>query len=203
LTGSIIKASEAIASGAASVLPKALSTGMIDGGLQMLGLADNPFMTVAFKGPNFKTHSFAWRLAPKTVEESDTILNIINTFKKSAYPEILSAAVGGFYTYPKIIWPKFMPDAARNHLYNFKPCVITNINANKSPNDRPGFYAGSSAPLEIVLELGLMEIELWRNGSDGFLGVTGIGNGNGDFNNVQSLQFQHPLQVESSKLSRT
>lgn len=153
------------------------------GAQQILGLADNPFMTVAFKGPDFKTHSFYWRLSPKTTAESQTILTIVNTLKKCAYPELLSAQSGGFYKYPKIVCPKFMPDEAANYLYAFKPCVITNLNINYSPNDRPGFFAGTSAPVEAVLELQLTEIELWRNGG----GLQpNQGTTTSDFSNVQT-----------------
>jgi hypothetical protein len=152
---------------------------------QIAGLADNPFMTVMLKGPKFKHHRFQWRLAPKSQEESTTIKNITDTFKKMAYPELLTLGAGGFFKYPHIVWPKFQPDAVIDKTYKFKPCVLTDVNVNYTPNDRPGFYT-SSAPLEILFEIALTEIELWRGGD----GDSGSGNSfptiNGDFSNVIS-----------------
>lgn len=161
------------------------TAGITTGALQNLGLAENPFSTVAFSGPTFKQHQFSWRLAARTQEESVTIKKITDTFKKAAHPEILAAIAGGFYKYPMIVWPKFQPDAAMQNLYQFKPCVIVDINMNYTPNDRPGFFQ-DSAPIEVIVELHLMEIELWRNGSEGLGGITGIGTSAGDFSNVQS-----------------
>lgn len=134
--------------------------------LQAAGLADNPFSTVAFTGPDFKAHNFNWRLAPKSPEESKTIKDIIRIFKKAAYPELLSSDNGGFFKYPNIVWPKFQPEGVIDGLYRFKPCVITAIEANFSPNDRPGFFSESMAPVEIVVSVSLKEIELWKNGDD-------------------------------------
>lgn len=179
-TGAAVKVGIDALQKVSNLAPNAVGQNLVQGGLQILGLADNPFMTVAFKGPEFKTHNFFWRLAPKTKNESDTVKNIIATFKKCSYPELLSAETGGFFKYPKIVRPRFMPSDAESYLYSFKPCVITNLNINNSPNDRPGFFP-TSAPVEVVLEIQLTEIELWRNGG----GINPDQN-NGDFNNVQT-----------------
>lgn len=162
--------------------------GATDSVLQVAGLADNPFMTVALKGPNFKRHHFIWKLAPKNSDETNTVNQIVGTFKKMMYPELLNLGVGGFFKYPHIVWPKFQPDAVISNTYAFKPCVITNFNVNHTPNDRPGLYADTSAPVEVDIEIGLLEIELWRGGDDN---PTGISQGNfpsipGDFSNVQT-----------------
>lgn len=140
--------------------------GTVDGLLQVGGLADNPFNTIAFSGPAFKQHHFMWRLSPKSQSETEVIKKIVGTFKKAAYPELLTMSAGGFFKYPNIVFPKFQPDRTKNYLYEFKPCVITSINMNYSPSDRPGFFADSSAPIEVVLEITLLEIEIWRNGDE-------------------------------------
>jgi hypothetical protein len=158
--------------------------GLTDSALQLAGLADNPFLTVALKGPSFKPHHFQWRLAPKSQEESDTIKKIIGTFKKMMYPELLTLGSGGFFKYPHIVWPKYQPDGVIDYTYAFKPCVITNFNANHSPNDRPGFYP-TNASIEIVIDLALLEIELWRGGDDQG-SSTGAPTVQGDFSNVQT-----------------
>lgn len=154
----------------------------VDGALQMGGLADNPFNTIAFGGPNFKAHQFSWMLAPKTRAESEVMRKIIYTFKKAAHPELLTMAAGGFFKYPKIVWPKFQPDTLQRNLYTFKPCVIVDVNIDYTPSGAVGFFAGTEAPIRAVLTLSLLEIEIWRNGagdqpSDIASRITG-----GDFN---------------------
>lgn len=165
------------------------STGFSDAVLATLGLADNPMAAVTFKGPNFKQHSFSWRLSAKSSAESDTITKIINTFKRVAHPELLNAGAGGFYKYPYIVLPKFHPEEVIGRMYAFKPCVITSISANYAPNSLPGFFANSNAPVEVILRIGLMEIELWRNGTnqkfwDNKNGTILPTIGDGDFNNI-------------------
>lgn len=138
----------------------------VDSALQVAGLADNPFATVAFKGPNFKAHNFSWRLSPNTMAESDTIYKIVNMLRKVAHPELLDLGAGGFYKYPWIVIPKFGNDVAEMNLYKFKPCVISGLNVDYAPGDRPSFFGSTNAPVEIVLEIQLQEIELWRNGEN-------------------------------------
>jgi hypothetical protein len=139
--------------------------GLTDSALQIAGLADNPFMTVMMKGPQFKAHHFVWRFAPKSPEESRTVQRIRDMIKKVAYPELLTLGAGGFFKYPYIVWPKFQPDVLQETTYRFKPCVITDFSFNHTPNDRPGLYAGTSASVEVVFEMQLLEIELWRGGN--------------------------------------
>jgi hypothetical protein len=149
---------------------------------QAAGLADNPFRTALFKGVSFKTHIFDWRLSPRSPAENNEIQKIVNTFKKAAHPEMLNATFGGFYKYPMIVQPKFNPVATADSLYRFKPCVITNVTADWASDRGPTFYYDGK-PIDVVLSISLMEIELWRNGagSGGFLDATV---GNGDFKDV-------------------
>jgi len=158
-----------------------VGNGITGGGLnavkQFLGVADNPFQTVFFKGPNFKTHSFQWRLAPRNADEATTIKKITDTFKKTAAPGLLNAAVGGFYEIPDICWIKLNPQSLRDATYTFKPCAVTGVHIDWAP-DRPSFHSDSN-PVEIIFALDFIELELWRNGGTGLIEA-----GNGDFDNV-------------------
>jgi hypothetical protein len=157
--------------------------GLVDGLMQMGGLAENPFNTIAFGGPNFKTHRFSWMLAPKTRQESEILRQIVYTFKKMAHPELLSMAAGGFFKYPHIVWPKFQPDVLSKNLYTFKPCVIVSCNIEYSPQGAVGFFHDTSAPIRAILHLQLLEIEIWRNGNgEGLVNHMLPRIGNGDFN---------------------
>jgi hypothetical protein len=138
---------------------------LVRGFMQMGGIADNPFNTIAFGGPMFKQHQFTWVLAPKSKEESELLRQIVYTFKKVAHPELLSMAAGGFFKYPYIVWPKFQPDSLGRNLYKFKPCVIVDVNIDYSQHGDVGFFHGTEAPIRAVLSLNLLEIEIWRNGN--------------------------------------
>jgi hypothetical protein len=156
----------------------------ITGGIQQsLGIADNPFMTIAFQGAQFKTHNFGWRLYPRNAGEAEAIQNIVNTFKRVSHPELLAASFGGFYKYPHIVHPKFNPTETADAMYRFKPCVITRVDLDWAPNaGRPGFFYDGK-PIEVVLSLDLQEIELWRGGDGNDNGLLSTVK-NGDFNNI-------------------
>lgn len=138
---------------------------IVQGLMQMGGIADNPFNTVAFGGPSFKQHQFTWLLAPKSRQESEMLRQIVYTFKKMAHPELLSMAAGGFFKYPHIVWPRFMPKPLEKNLYKFKPCVIVDCNIDYSPHGAVGFFHGTEAPIRAILTINLLEIEIWRNGN--------------------------------------
>lgn len=146
---------------------------------QLLGVADNPFQTVFFKGANFKQHNFQWRMSPRNAAESQSLKKIIDTFKKISSPGLLNAAVGGFYEIPDIVWIKLNPQELRDATYTFKPCAVTSVHIDWAP-ERPSFHADST-PVEIIFGLDFIELELWRNGGTGAIEA-----GNGDFDNIDS-----------------
>lgn len=125
--------------------------------LQMAGIAENPFLTVALKNANFKKHQFKWRLAPSSAQESYTIAQMIKLFKAMALPDLTIG--GSAFSYPYICVPAFYP--SDDYLYTFKPCVIEDFTANFVTGSNPSFFAGTGAPTEVEFTLQLLEIELW------------------------------------------
>lgn len=131
--------------------------------LQPLGLAVNPFLTVLFKQPNFKRHSFSWKFIPRDPEEARIINKIITLFKWSLLPDIPPEVSGTLLSYPNMIQIGFY--GGDNYLYRFKPCVITGFTANYAPAATPSFFKGSqNVPTEIDMTMELMEIEYWTKG---------------------------------------
>jgi hypothetical protein len=122
------------------------------------GLTVNPFQTVLFKSPDFRSHTFRWKFAPESVFESETLRNIIDTFKYHSLPGI-SAAGGVFFSYPEILEINFRP--SDTYLYKFKPCVVEGITVNFTPGNGPSFHRSTNAPTAIQLELRVQEIEIW------------------------------------------
>lgn len=127
---------------------------------QPLGLAINPFLTVMFKEPTFKTHEFSWNLLAKDPEESRIITSIVNEFKWHMLPDIATNSSGTLLNYPSMVQVAFYSND--DFLYRFKPCAITDFSIDYAPASTPSFFKGSqNVPTEVKITLKLMEIEYW------------------------------------------
>ena len=125
------------------------------------GITPNPYQTILFEKPNFKTHSFTWKLIPKDYDESITIRNIIRTFQYHMLPGV-SEGVGLFFSFPSMVTVSLFPSS--EFLYRFKPCVIDNVAVNYSPGSTPSFYRGTdAAPTAVTITVSLKEIEYFTN----------------------------------------
>lgn len=143
--------------------------------LQPFGLAQNPFLTVLFKQPNFKEFRFNWKLIPRNPEEATTIQGIINEFKYHMLPDIAKKSSGTLLNYPDIVQIGFRFND--EYLFRFKPCVITNMTVNYTPASTPVFFKGAeNVPSEIDLSLSVYEIEYWTK-SDFTDSITGQNRG--------------------------
>lgn len=120
------------------------------------GLTFNPYQTITFKTPEFKTHSFSWKLVPNNENESNIIERILRIFKYHSSPAL--SPTGAFFAYPEILEIRIFPND--EYLYKFKPCVVKSINVNYAPMG-PSFYRGSRAPTGVEFSIQLQEIELW------------------------------------------
>jgi hypothetical protein len=124
------------------------------------GLAINPYQTVLFEKPQFKKHSFSWRLLPKTEKESDDVRNIIRTLQYHMHPGV-SSNVGLFFSFPSRVIVSLYP--ASDFLYRFKPCVVESVNVNYAAGSSPSFFKRTNAPTAISISISLLEIEYWTN----------------------------------------
>lgn len=147
-----------IAKGALGSGPAALTLNQV---LQPFGMAINPFLTVLFKQPTFKRHSFIWKLIPKSPEEARQINAIIQTFKYHMLPAIVPGFGGTMLSYPEIVKISFYN--FDDYLYRFKPCVLENMSINYASGAQgPSFFKGEmNVPTEIDLQLDFLEIEYW------------------------------------------
>lgn len=124
--------------------------------------AINPFTVVLFKHPNFRTHTFSWKLIPKDASESERIRQIVIELKKNMLPSLGAANLG--FKYPNLVKPKFSP--SDEFLYKFKYCFIKDVNVNYAAGGVPAFYKKTSAaPVAVELSITLMEIE-WQTAED-------------------------------------
>jgi len=142
----------------AGAIGNAIISGAGDATAQSFGVAPNPFLTIMYQSPNFKTHEFKWKFSPKTIAESLTVKQIINTLKYHSLSDVAGPG-GAYFTYPDIFSPTLYPNA--DSLYVFQPCVLTSVVANYAPSGTPAFFAGSQAPAEVELRLSFLELALW------------------------------------------
>jgi hypothetical protein len=125
---------------------------------QTFGVAQNPMLTVLFESPTFKEHQFSWKLSPNNQQESNTIRDIINTFKSHMLPGLTDAPGGSLLSYPDIVNITIYPND--EYLYKFKPCVITSMSINFAPGNTPSFF-NTKAPTEVQITINLKETEYW------------------------------------------
>ena len=126
------------------------------------GITQNPYQTFLFENPQFKTHSFTWKLIPSNAAESEKIKNIIRTFQFHMLPGVLGGA-GILFSFPSMVTVSLFPSS--NYLYRFKPCVIDKVNIDYSPGGEssPSFYRGTNAPTAVSIKIDFQEIEYWTN----------------------------------------
>jgi len=126
------------------------------------GITQNPYQTVLFQNPNFKEHSFTWKLIPSNAAESEKIKNIIRTLQFHMLPGV-SGAPGLLFSFPSMVTVSLFPSS--NYLYRFKPCVIDKVSVDYAPGGEssPSFYRGTNAPTAVLLKISLQEIEYWTN----------------------------------------
>ena len=126
-------------------------------GFQLNGVAQNPFMTFMYQSPTFKAHQFEWTLSPRNQSETETLKNIIAQFKSNMLPDIKSGTGGSLLTYPNMAKVTIYPSG---YLYDFKYCVVRDFTVNFAPSG-PAFFNNSGAPVQVVLSVGLQEIEFF------------------------------------------
>lgn len=140
------------------VVGAAASSAVGSAGSIALGKALNPLMFLQFKKPEFRLFQLSWVLTPRTEKESKTIKNIITKCKKAAAPS-KGGFMGELLNYPQIALIKILPDDVFGHM-QFKPCVITSVQANYTPNPNPSFFE-NGAPSTVTLTLNLKEMSYW------------------------------------------
>ena len=124
------------------------------------GVAVNPYQTVLFEKPEFKTHNFSWKIMPKNEDETAIARDIFRTFQYHMSPGVSSGA-GIFFSYPSIVLVSLFPSS--EFLYRFKPCVLRSVNVNYAAGTTPSFFKRTEAPTAMTISIQLQEIEFWTN----------------------------------------
>lgn len=136
------------------------------------GKVPNPYLTMIFRGINFRDFAFSFKFFPHSEDDCKTIDDIIKSFRANSLPNYEGAG-DVFLGYPMECEISYMWENNRNPwLHRFKRAVCTGIDVDYTSSGmfstmRNGF------PSEIVLTTKWSEIDLvtrkdvYSNGEDG------------------------------------
>ena len=129
----------------------------------------NPRSELLFQKPAQRTFSFDFDFSPRTAEESESVYNIIQTFKRHAYPSLSHGGV--FYNFPsefQIEYYKCTVDpktgevssvVENDWLNRLTRCALQSIVVDYSPHGSyQTFENGAPTQMKLTLEFGEMEL---------------------------------------------
>ncbi len=163
--GTLEDAGKNVVKGGGAAALRMLGTGAL-GTLasQEFGVAPNPNLSMAFRGPMLRQFNFVWTFAPKNADESYILTGIIKRMKERILPGMDSGATQ-LLGYPNMIQPRLYPTEVFEGTmdYTFKKCVIPRMNVSYSPTGIPSFFKGTNLPTFVQLAITLVEIEYWTS----------------------------------------
>jgi len=146
--------------GAAIIANIALSKGpQAAANSKALGLAANPKKEQIFKGVDFRTFAFDYQFYPRSPEEAQNVLNIIEQFKYHMHPEFKDTN-NFIYVYPSEFDVFYYQGGSENlNLHRHTSCVLTEMNINYTPNGSFTAFA-NGMPTQINVTLAFRELAL-------------------------------------------
>ena len=122
----------------------AVIAGMAAGGQDLLtrttGAIANPNMELLFDGPELRTFSFQFLLAPRSQEEAKTLIQILRFFKQGMAPIRTKSRL--FLKSPHTFQLSYRNSKGQDHKYlnKFKECALANFGVNYTPNGNYSTY---------------------------------------------------------------
>jgi len=157
--GALESLAGAFSKSAAKLVTSALDSNVGKLLLKSQGLAINPNQQLLFDGIQLRTYQLAFTFTPYSKQESDTVKEIIKTFKQYSRPRTVSGAGGMLFIPPAKFKLDFLFNGAPNPYVNkVAESVITNIDVNYAPEHWVTHSDGS--PVQIQMTLQFKEIRL-------------------------------------------
>tara|TARA_B100000965_G_scaffold80977_1_gene64650 strand:- start:439 stop:1056 length:618 start_codon:yes stop_codon:yes gene_type:complete len=122
----------------------AVIAGMAAGGQDLLtrttGAVANPNMELLFNGPELRTFSFQFLLAPRSQAEAKTIIQILRFFKQGMSPIRTKSRL--FLKSPHTFQLSYRNSRGQDHkfLNKFKECALASFGVNYTPNGNYSTY---------------------------------------------------------------
>lgn len=123
---------------------------------EVTGKIPNPYLTMVFKGVDFRSFSYVFRFSPTSASDCERIMDIIKTFRRNALP----TNEGSLLKYPKECEIQYWWRGSENkYLHKFKRAVCTAIDVDYTPN---GMFStmNNGFPTCIVLSTKWTEVEI-------------------------------------------
>ena len=125
----------------------------------MSGLAPNPMKEQIFKGVDFRTFTVDYSFAPRSAEESRSVLNIIAAFKYHMHPEFKDAN-NFLFLYPSEFDIVYYHNGSENmNIHRHTSCVLTELSVNYTPNGNFTTFAGGM-PTQINITMSFKELTI-------------------------------------------
>jgi hypothetical protein len=138
----------------------ALSKGPNAGAMSALtGLAPNPMKEQIFKGVDFRTFTMEYQFAPRSIDESNNINNIITAFKYHMHPEYKDTN-NFLFLYPSEFDIEYYHGGEENlNIHRHTSCVLTELNVNYTPNGNFSTFQGGR-PTQINVTMTFKELTI-------------------------------------------
>lgn len=143
-----------------SQLSGAVGNGFTDLALKSAGVSVNPQVELLYKGTANRTFVFEFRFQPRSAQESETIRQIIQTFKKFSSPSIQPGQRGRYFIVPGQFDITFkFQNTTNKYLSQISTCVLSDVDINYSGAGQWASF-NDGAPVEIALQLRFTEGEI-------------------------------------------
>jgi hypothetical protein len=130
------------------------------------GKVINPNMELLFNGPKLRTFGFQFDFAPRSSEEAKVVRDIIKVLKARSSPSLGSARL--FLESPKVFELEYIYNgdssdeasgSTHPYLNKIKPCALTQVDVNYTPNNKYMTYAEDGSMVATSLRMSFTEIE--------------------------------------------
>jgi hypothetical protein len=141
-----------------------VSVNQLMGGVS--GTIVNPNVEMMYEAPELRGFNLSFKMMSRSKEETAEIKQICTQFKKAMLPSFggttfaNAAESGALLSVPKIVKVSFMTGNGLNeYVSQFKPCAITSVNINYTPDGAWATYKGG-APVATELQITFKELKL-------------------------------------------
>lgn len=132
-------------------------------------LAVNPQLELIYQSPSFRNFRFQFMFYPRSKQEAQQVLGIIDTFRYHQAPEVLTSTYGRYLVPPSEFDIKFFYNGQENpNIPQISTCVLTDISVDYAPSGFASYETlsntpergGTGMPVAIRMDLAFKEVEI-------------------------------------------
>ena len=132
-------------------------------------LAVNPQLELIYQSPSFRNFRFQFMFYPRSKQEAQQVLGIIDTFRYHQAPEVLTSTYGRYLVPPSEFDIQFFYNGQENpNIPKISTCVLTDISVDYAPSGFASYETlsntpergGTGMPVAIRMDLAFKEVEI-------------------------------------------